>query len=195
MMPTRVPDSFRERDHAWSSGPQPLTRSFVSGSRKLLGGFGIETDVGSSSRSALAPFAIAMAIPTFCRIPFEYVLTRRSADPSEGRPGETAPGVGRACSRVGRRARRSTRDSRGPSDCDTASRSRGCSREPLRLERLAVTSRPLIAAFPEVGSMKLRKRLIVVVLPAPFAPSRQNTSPGRLPGRANRGRRSRCIAW
>src|SRR5882724_11447841 len=42
------------------------------------------------------------------------------------------------------------------------------------------TSRPLIHADPPVGSMKLRNRLIVVVLPAPFAPSRQNTSPAPI---------------
>jgi hypothetical protein len=38
----------------------------------------------------------------------------------------------------------------------------------------------LIIATPALGSMKFRKRLIVVVLPTPFAPSRQKTSPGSI---------------
>jgi hypothetical protein len=38
----------------------------------------------------------------------------------------------------------------------------------------------LIIAAPEVGSMKFRKRLIVDVSPAPFAPSRQKASPGSI---------------
>jgi hypothetical protein len=36
-----------------------------------------------------------------------------------------------------------------------------------------VTSTPLICTVPAVGAMKFRNRLMVVVLPAPFAPSRQ----------------------
>ena len=35
-----------------------------------------------------------------------------------------------------------------------------------------------VAKVAKVGSMKFRNRLIVVVLPAPLAPSRQKTSPG-----------------
>ena len=35
-------------------------------------------------------------------------------------------------------------------------------------------------ALPAVGSTKFRNRLMVVVLPAPLAPSRQNTSPASI---------------
>jgi hypothetical protein len=41
-----------------------------------------------------------------------------------------------------------------------------------------VTSTPFTVAEPDVGSMKFRNRLMVVVFPAPFAPRRQKTSPG-----------------
>ena len=41
------------------------------------------------------------------------------------------------------------------------------------------TSWPITRAVPEVGSSRVISILMVVVLPAPFGPSRPNSSPGR----------------
>ena len=39
------------------------------------------------------------------------------------------------------------------------------------------TSNPLTVALPEVGRISVDRMLMVVVLPAPFGPSKQNTVP------------------
>ena len=74
MMPTRVPDSLA-RNRSWVAirmATPREARSAIS-TEKSFAAFGSRPDVGSSSSSASARFAIVIAMPIFCRIPFEYV--------------------------------------------------------------------------------------------------------------------------
>ena len=50
--------------------------------------------------------------------------------------------------------------------------------ESLGFERMLNHVHAVDRRGPEVGGMKLRNRLMVVVLPAPLAPSKQKLSPG-----------------
>ena len=72
MIPTRVPDSFA-RKRSWvaikTATPEALIRS--NSSENSFDAFGSRPEVGSSSSSAFARLAIAIAIPTFWRMPFE----------------------------------------------------------------------------------------------------------------------------
>lgn len=110
---------------------------------------------------AFARFAVAIAIPTFWRMPLEYVPARRLAA-SPGNP---------ACVR-------------NASSCCLLYFLAACESgeifQVLDSSECAVTSNPLTLAAPELGSIMFRNRLMVLVLPAPLAPSRQNTSPGSI---------------
>ncbi len=92
MMPTRVPDSLaRNRSCVAIRIATPRELRSPSSSEKSFAAFGSRPDVGSSSSSAVAPFAMVIAMPTFCRMPFEYVrdaaprLLRRQPDLREDR--------------------------------------------------------------------------------------------------------------
>ena len=137
--------------------------------------------VGSSKISTGGSWTIARAIDTFCFMPVLILPPSTSRNVVHlQRVEQLLHPRGRARRRSGRTAGRSTR----PSPTRSCGRRRRCWRD--RKPTCCRTSRglrdhvePGDGRVPAVGLSTVQSMRRVVVLPAPFGPSRPNISPGR----------------